>query len=338
MIINMAMSGEGVDSLVSDATTGWLWEQLEDSLLVATGPLADRRVSAVAVNWATNLMTDVNSAGNGIIGNHLRPLFEGVRDAGAVTTFAMDHYLTDGATFPLSTVYAASPPTRYQSTNTGPFDFNETGGSPQNTGTARAQWLSYAAAYPSIIAAVGPYTDDIDMSTGGPGAGGPHQSTTAYEGNPRTLVRIVEAALRALGVSTRTNASLGTATINGGRTAITVPATLPNGGTLQTAWSIKSVSVPGGETTVQGFEVQDGGAGAWTRSGFTAEISGPSVVLTKASGSWAAGTKVRYNALGPLAYGTATDAGKLIHGQLYESGAVEGGLGWPVAGLWSQTL
>lgn len=47
--------------------------------------------------------------------------------------------------------------------------------------------------------------------------------------------------------------------------------------------------------SVEGFEVQDGGAGAWTHEGFTASITAAgAITIVKTSGTWAAGTKFRY--------------------------------------------
>ena len=95
--------------------------------------------------------------------------------------------------------------------------------------------------------------------------------------------------------------------------------------------------MPAGETTVQGFEVSENGGASWTRSGFSAEIVGAAVELVRETGTWPAGTQVRYCANGPLDYGRAAIATQLIHGTLYESGPVEGGLGLPLAGLYEAT-
>lgn len=337
MLLNMANPGNYPYDILQDAfkATGdqdWSWAGVEAALAAALGPIATRRISAGAMNWLTSLANKGGDPG-GIAAYYLRPLFEGVFGTGATQDYTIDHYLRDGTTFPSSMKWGLSIPTRYGSDNAGPHD--DSTGSPTETaavnhGRGRQQWLDYAAANPSIIAAVGPWTDDLQIEP----LGGPHQDPNSIDGHPRTLRRMVETGLRAMLMVTRTDPSLGAASINGARNAITITANRPNAGALQTGWAIKGVAVPSGWTTVQGFEVQNGGTGAWTRSGFTAEIVSGAVVLTKASGSWAAGTRVRYNHNGPLSYGTAAPV-TLYHGSLYEAGPDDGGLGLPLAGLWT---
>jgi hypothetical protein len=327
-LINMSNPGQGVAELLNDASTAWNWSELVASVAQAGAP------AALAINWLTNFAGDVNQPGGGIVGNHVRPLIEGVRDPAATTSFPIDHFIRDGNPFPADMRIALSPPTRTGSASAGPFDSSDTESAPNNHGTGRGQWLDYALANPGLIAATGPATDDVRIEPGG----GPHQDGTVDEGHPRTLRRVVLAALRALGVETRTDPAIGGAAISPDRTQITVTVTCPNGGTLQTAWALKGVAVPPGQTAVQGFEVQNGGAGAWSRSGFDAQILDPvagTVRLVRTAGSWSPGTRLRYLANGPLSYGTALEAESLIHGCLYESGPDEGGLGLPVTGLWT---
>ena len=342
-LLNLANPGQGTVELLDDANTNWRWSDLEAILTLAQGPLAQRAVSAVAVNWATNFANRAGEPG-GIEANNLQPLFEGSFGAGAVESHAINHYLTDGLTFPAATKWAHSPVTRYASTIAGTFsaDLGYGDAAVDNHHAARAQWRTYAAGHPTIIAASGPDLSDLDMrNTGGSGEGGPHQNTTSDEGNPRTLRRVVEAALRACGRLVRPDPTISGATINGGRTAITVTVALPRAGTLQTAWSIKGVAVPGGATTVQGFAVRDGGAGSHVRDTFTAEVldaAAGTVLLTKTSGAWAAGSSVRYGFGGPVSFGLTPETDRLFLGALYESGPDEGGLGLPVRTGWEVTL
>lgn len=334
MILGIQKSGSSPEQYLDDANAGRNWSETEGILNRFLGPLARRRIGAYVINWLTSFANDAPA--NRVVGYNLQPLFLGTRiDTGEA--WPINHYVRDGLTFPLSTRIGLSPPTRNMSLAAGPFDASDAAGdnSVINHGRGRKQSVDWALANPSLIAAVGPWTDDLDMASTGNGSGGPHQNASTYEGVARTLPRMVECALRAVGLVTRTDPFISGASIDAGRTAITVAVTRPRGQALQTAWAIKGVTPPVGGTTVQGFEVQDGGAGAWSRSGFTAEIAGNAVVLTKASGTWAAGTLVRYAANGPLSYGTATDADRLFNGMLYEAGPDEGGLGIPVAGLWS---
>lgn len=334
MLMNLSNPGQSTFNLQDDSNTAWNWSEMEALLTQAWGPFAERRGGVLVLDWLTSFANSVNQAGNGIIGNNIQPLLDGTFPAGA-TTYTVNHYLRDGLTFPASMVYSVTPPSRNTDTALGPVDFSGNTPSPLNHGKGRAQWLTYAA---SQGMSVGPWTDDLDMgSDGGAGGGGPHQNVLRFEGNPRHLIRKTIAGLWAMGVTTKTNPSLGGAVRGGGGSVFTISANLPNGGTLQTAWGFKVIAVPAGETSVQGFEVQNGGVGAWTRSGFTTSISGGNVVLTKTTGAWAAATNIRYNANGPLDYGTATAALFLFNGALYESGIEEAGLGLPLAGLWTAT-
>ena len=342
-LLNLSNPGQGTVELLNDANTSWNWSDLEAILALAQGPLAERVISGVAVNWATNFANRSSEVG-GIEANNLKPLFEGVFGAGAVESHPINHYLRDGLTFPANTAWALSPVTRYASTVAGTFsaDFGYGDASVDNHHRAREQWRAYADANPSIIAVTGPDLPDLDMrNTGGSGEGGPHQNNTSDEGNPRTMRRVVEAALSAAGRLARGKASITGASINAARTQITVTVTLRNGGTLQTGWATKGVAVPVGATTVQLFAVRDGAAGSHVRDTFTAEVldaAAGTVLLTKTSGAWAAGTGVRYGHGGPGSFGLTPETDRLFHGALYESGPDEGGLGLPVTTGWSATL
>jgi hypothetical protein len=342
-ILNLSNPGQGTVELLNDANTNWNWSDMEAILSLAQGPLAERVISAVAVNWATNFANRAVEVG-GIESNNLKPLFEGVFGAGAIESHPINHYLRDGLTFPASTAYALSPVTRYASVTAGAFsaDFGYGDGSVDNHHRAREQWRTYANANPSIIAATGPDLPDLDMrNLGGTGEGGPHQTTTTDEGSPRTMRRVIEAALRAAGRLVRPVPTITGATINGGRTQITVTVSRPRAGNIQTAWAIKGVAVPGGATTVQGFAVRDGAAGSHVRDTFTAEVldaAAGTVLLTKTSGAWAAGSSVRYGFGGPVSFGLTPEADRLFHGTLYESGPDEGGLGLPVTTGWSAVV
>jgi hypothetical protein len=342
-ILNLSNPGRGTIELLNDLNTEWNWSDMETILTLAQGPLAERVISAVAVNWATNFANRSTEPG-GIEVNNLKPLFEGVFGPGAIESHPIDHYLRDGLTFPASTVYALSPVTRYASTIAGAFsaDFGYGDDSVDNHHFAREQWRNYANANPSIIATTGPDLSDLDLrNLGGSGEGGPHQTTTTDEGNPRTMRRILEAALRAAGRLVRPLPTITGATINGGRTQITVTVSRPRAGNIQTAWAIKGVAVPGGATTVQGFAVRDGAAGSHVRDTFTAEVldaAAGTVLLTKTSGAWAAGSSVRYGFGGPVSFGLTPETDRLFHGTLYESGPDEGGLGLPVTTGWSAVV
>lgn len=334
MLMNLANPGQSTFHLQDDSNTNWNWSEFD--AIVAQGggaTLANRRVSCVVEDWLTSFANTVNAAGNGIIGNNLQPLYEGTFAAGA-TVYTVNHYLQDNLTFPATTRFAVSPNCTDGASVVGPVDFSGTDTSPRNHGTGRGQWLTYAATRGFTV---GPWKNDIDMTSDGNGSGGRHPSTLSVDGNPRLLVRMVIAALWAMGVGTKTNPSLGGVVRSGGGSVFSISTNLPNGGAVQTAWAFKVLAVPAGETSVQGFEVQDGGVGAWSRSTFTTSIAGGNVVLTKNTGTWLVNTKLRYAVNGPLDYGASLAASKLYNGTLYESGVEEGGLGIPFAGLWTAT-
>ena len=335
MIVNLAKSGASTANLQNDADTFWNWAELEAVLTQACGVFAERRISALVLDWLTAFAGNVNLASNGIIGNNLQPLFDGTFAAGA-TTYPVNHFLRDGLTFPASTTFVVTPPSRNMDTALGPVDASGVSSTTQNHASGRAQWVAYAAAQGFTL---GPYTDDLDLgSDGGLGGGGPHPNVLRFEGGPRHMIRKVIGALWGMNIKRKTNPNLAGATRSAGGAIFTIFPNLPNGGVLQTAWGFKAIAVPAGETAVQGFEVQNGGTGAWSRSGFSAVISGGSVVLTKTSGAWLANTNVRYNANGPLDYGTSLTTSFIYNGALYESGIEESGLGLPLAGLWTATV
>ena len=339
MIVAEAVSGTGVNQLVDDAISGRSWSWM-------TGPLLGRSgsdIAAIAINWATNFMGDGD-----VTGNHIVPLIEG--PVGATISafdgdYDVDHCLSDG-TFPGTTVIVPMGLTRH--TGDSAPDDRAYSGSPSGylytADKARREWLAYAAdnALPS-----GPPTIDFptvdDGSFGFSDGFGPHQMEYIASGSPRLGLRVLVAGLRGAGIDTTEDSRLDAVTRSGA--VLTVTTDLRNGGTLQTAWSHASESPPltgindGDENPVQGFEVNETSADetAWTRSSFTTAIVGSTVTLTRTTGSWAANTRVRYAAGGPLSHGDADRDNALISGLLYESGLYEGGLGLPLRAGWTGT-
>lgn len=170
----------------------------------------------------------------------------------------------------------------------------------------------------------------IDMQIDG--SGGPHEAGTVY-GTVRLALREAESCLRALGFSQLSDPSIGSPVFNGGKTTITLTATLPNIGGLRVDDTATYAA------NVQGFEISTDGGTTWSRSGFTAAIGATpatrnQVILTKSSGDWTAVTagqmRVRYAWGGPLAYGTSVEASLLIRGLLYDGSNTESGLGLPL--------
>lgn len=327
-LIDAAVHGTGPFELVDDSDTDREWDRL--AYVVDTAGL----VSGVMVMmWGNAILNQPDLAGN-----YLDPLVHG--DAPTTEVYDVDHYIYDGVTFPLSMGFCISPQTPQINATTGPTDEQIA----DNQGSAMtAMYNEYKAWCDSEGRVFGPDTNDIVVQSGG----GSHQDPNSIYGHPRTIIRSLQAAFRQFGIATATDPTLGTAVRSGD--TITIPATLPNGGTLQTAWSIAGVTPPADWPTVQGFEVSEDGGTTWSNGNtttgtaspeFTAEISGSDVVLTRASGSWAAGTLWRYAAQAPLNYGSVISSLGLVHGLLYEGDgdglgsipelAAEGGIGLPM--------
>jgi len=194
-------------------------------------------------------------------------------------------------------------------------------GIPEARTTARSWALSNGfVAGPAII--------DMQVDS----SGGPHEAGTVY-GTVRFGLREAEACLRALGISQLSDGTIGTPVFNGGKTTITLTATLPNIGGLRVDDTATYAN------NVQGFEISTDGGTTWSNTGFTAALGATSttrnqVILTKSSGDWTAFSagqvRVRYAWGGPLALGTSVESSLLIRGLLYDGSNPESGLGLPL--------
>ena len=164
---------------------------------------------------------------------------------------------------------------------------------------------------------VGPPVSDYRIVAGG----GPHPDN-AFEGNRRFGMRLAEAVARALGFSASENPHFTGAAWGATQAEIVLSVALPNGGSLTS---------PAG-AALSSFEVNEGGG--WTGTGFTAALSGNTVTLTRDTGIWAAGTRVRYLPGGAQrAGGDAVTEAAIIAGMLYETWPGDTlGTGLPVMG------
>lgn len=319
-IVEYAVAGTGIDDLLDDTIVKSPPRRWSDIPLIMAMSGAD--VSAMIINWSTD-----NQPTLAIREGYLDPLIRGDAPVGASPAFNVDHYLRDGLTFPATMAIVLSPPTRHtDAAIASARDFS--GGTYTGpAGAARADYYAYPGAHPGVIAAIGPSIDDMAITT----ANGPHPPENVDEGPSRVARRLIVGLMRGMGLDMTTDPEI-TGSALASSTTIAITVSRPNGGTLQTAWALKGVAVPGGETTVQGFEISTNGGTTWTRSGFTAEITDANTVtLTKTSGTWTAGNvRWRYLANGPLDYGQPTEAQKLYHGMLYEGSTLEGGIGLPV--------
>ena len=166
--------------------------------------------------------------------------------------------------------------------------------------TARTQVVEWAH---ENLATVSPPVSDIRIEN----AGGPHQTNP---GSDRINTRMAIGVARALGLDTSVNSYFTTAAFNSQKNVITVSVALPNGGSL----------VSPAATAIRGFEVRDGGLGTWVASGFSAVISGNTVLLIKTTGAWATNTQVRYLSNLPLRVGgDGVTEDLIMAGTLYET-------------------
>lgn len=284
MVIGEAVTGTAMADLYNDARPSvrlWAWLQ---SKLDTWGS----DVTVVGHQWATNDGGDTSVTGTTnttAFKERLDALFLGTgARAGA-------HNLSTATP---DAVFAISPATRYALSGAGSYGHHN---------LARFQATQWAY---ENGAAVGPPTSDYRIED----VGGPHPNSGHPMGSSVLMSRMATAVARALGLDVSKNPYFTTAAFNPGKTTITVSVGLPNGGTLYSP----------APTALRSFEVQDGGAGGWTSAGFSAVVSGNTVVLTKTTGAWLTGTKIKY--LSGLE-NRATNAGAtedlIIAGALYET-------------------
>lgn len=150
-------------------------------------------------------------------------------------------------------------------------------------------------------------------------AGGPHQKGSAL-GNRVFGSRQAYLAAKCAGLAVPAQPYFTTVSRSGA--TLTVAVSLPNGGTLYSP----------APAALRNFQVNEGGG--FVSSGFTAALSGNTIVLTRASGTWAAGTVVKYLINGEdRADNDAAQELAIINGMIYESHTSDIlGLGLPVAG------
>lgn len=291
----------------------WYAEDDTDTLDMIDDTAPGRTWANVAGNaaiWGADISAAIWNRGAGTPGDRTwADIYDAVFDGTGPA--AADHALAD--LFPAGFGRILSPLTRASTTLAGPFASDRSAGN-----NDRHEQVAYAK---SRGWTVGPHVY-MQITPGG----GALQDGTVARGNPLIGNRLAIAAARHVGLDSSANPHLaGTATFNSTRNTITVPVTLPNGGTLTAA----------APNAITGFEVDDGGAGNWTRSGFSAAISGADIVLTRDGGAWQAGTRLRFMPGGPLSYGTTGPSETaLLDGVPHETYALDAmGWGLPVDGM-----
>lgn len=192
-----------------------------------------------------------------------------------------------------------------------------------------AEWAADATKTGRYI--VGPSVNDMHIEA----AGGPHQpgigeGAARYAGGtPRLGSRLGIAAAWLSTPTVYSPPTLGSASFTStAKTAFSIPVSLGSFG------AIKNGS---GTSAVSGFEISADNGVIWNRKGFSAELSGNTVTITKTTGDWTAVPDEqllwRYHSGGPYSYGTSytaeADADILL--ALYGTAANENGLGIPVS-------
>lgn len=142
---------------------------------------------------------------------------------------------------------------------------------------------------------------------------GTHPDMTRETGAGPWCRSIAKGIALGMGWATYTQRTFTQAALSGSSATITLTL---SGGTLDTEGNYNATAYGGSAVSPIGldvsghFEVQDGGSGAYTFSGFTAAITGTNtIVLTKTSGTWAAGTRVRFHSGSPGGYTGYSGAG-----------------------------
>lgn len=247
-IVDRAIPGTGAIDWIDDTVPGRQWAQD-----VEMGVVAGRDLCPVW-GWYTN-----DAA------NYPAVLDAVVRGTG---TLRRQYFFGDGTLQASGYRLGICLPMRATNPVAGPVDFDNFG---TNRTGAQAGQIAFATAQPTL-AVLGPATTDLAIdnassaagTVSGPNAnlGGPHQSQVLREGSVRLGYRMGETYLRARGMSPSPHNSFldgAAATINGGRTVITVPARLRNtNGRLRTdntMFRIDGLPANGETVTIDGHVI-----------------------------------------------------------------------------------
>lgn len=206
--------------------------------------------------------------------------------------------------------YIYMPGTRHVNTAAGSFDVTDSGGAIYHT--ARAAAVAHALANGYLV---GVESADMELSDAF------HQDGSSVRGNVLLGARVAMTVGRYVGLFPAFDPVITGASLTS-PTTIRVDVAFCNGGAL-------SCAAPG---AVTGFEI------AGSRAGFTAAVSGNTVVLSNTAGNWTGGEAITFLPGYPNSYGAGVSQGALLDGMLYETLAADvAGLGIPV-GTWSGTV
>lgn len=304
LLLNNAVSGTGVDQWLDDSITERKWSDTVECVSHHRGSV----ISCVLWVWHTNNQT---------LGADYPVLFDAVINNQGAYKSVDNHYL--GNLFADGYKFVVMPATRATEGKNDSYDFNNGSSVVYIDAVRKAQRL-YCENNPHAIA--GPET--IDMAIYDNGWDGPHENRDIPQGTWRLGYRCAIGVSRGLGLDSSKDGYISSVSLNAERTIATVSLSLPN--------PDSKLKTDGFDTDVSGFEFSEDGS-IWTRSGFTAQISGQTVLITKDVDAWPLNTLVRYCYGGPLSYGAIAEQTEVYKKVLYDGASYEGGLGLPIQPL-----
>ncbi len=257
----------------------------------------------------------------------------------AGVTYPIDHYLSDGAPYAARDLVIARTDGVLEIGVTFEFDssFNlAPNGYFQELYQVGAAYMDYAEAQGGAVTPLG-----LDRPREGGHTLEPDSSQTDAGwitleapgwASERGAVRYIAGFARLVGANPEPDPTISGIAMSGDdRTAI-FTVDLPNGGALQTLWSLEGQAPPAGESPVQGFEWWEPGAPSPSRLGITAAISGTDELhVTRNDGQpFLPGTEFFFHP-GLANHGNAVDNGlALYRGFPRESGGYLRGAGLAV--------
>ena len=297
MVIDAAVAGSSPVQLCVDSVTGRSWGVLQDKL-----DDYGNDISVVAMNWITSGWSSSATTMEALV------FGTGTGYADWLTETGGDEDLVHSLTEGLQTGFAfgVSPGTR--ATNTQHYH-------------ARIAQVAYAHQEMRGPIVVGPPLGDMFIDNG------PHQpggnDPNGYEANMTFGSRQATLVARITGLDSSENPYFNEAVLSADGSTITVSVVLPNGGQLTSP----------APDNLRNFMV-DSAIATDAAEGFSARITGDTIVLTKNSGTWSAGTRVRYLANGETNGSDDHDLERqLIDGMVYETWAPDiVGKGLPITG------
>lgn len=307
--IAAAVPGTSGFAFINDADTSRKWSDFDTAL----SALGNRDASGRKIVNSITIMWEAFYGGADLVAQAMLPIIEGVQSvtqSGSYIAQAdIDHYLRDGVTLNPDFAVVVQPANRVANLSTS-NDFDDTSVAPLKRADVRANLATWI---PDAL--VGPYCSVQAMEQGGVGDAVTHPDTSRVHGQFPWARKIADGLLMGMGTIDYETPQIASAVLAAANTQIVVTVTGADGDVLDTEgnhWAARYGNTPGAAIgqTVSGFEVQNGGSDAWSKSGFTATITGTrNITLVKSSGAWSAPPKMRFNPGGPAGYPNHYGAG-----------------------------